>query len=288
MFYEQFIQFWSRVFNLAASSFYSPEFYRRVVWNFKGYGFQYLAVICFLITVSASIFFIKSYNELSSYFKTGEPNSYLAETLDYYLTALPEMSWDGEKLSKEGKEEVIIKSESGKDIIVIDLNNKLSPTNKSNYFIAITPTHLEFPGKGIELNLSLFLGSKPIETISKPNALNNFNNDLSPGFLIFMNSALLFWLWSSNAFYALVFGAILVFIDSFFSPGRLDIKSAARLCCYSATPALLVESLIYLILSLSLYNLALIFGVIYQVFAYAYVVFAYISISHNSSEKMID
>ncbi len=275
-YYQDIKEYWIRCYRIIIASFYSGSLYREVVNKFRGNGVHYLAVISLIVSLSASLFFIKTYDDLVSYAQTDKANSYLTETIDYYLEILPEMHWDGNKLTKDSKEEVIIKSESGKDIILVDLHNKLSSTNKSNYFLALTSNNLEFPKKGITLDLSFILGNKPIENVNKDSLLSNINTSIPIGFVTIMSITVFLGFWFSNIFFAALFAAIIVFIG-IFPERKLDFRAAMRLCCYSFTPALILEALIYLCLSISLFSLAAILGVLYQIASYGYIIFAYIN-----------
>lgn len=111
------------------SSISSVGFYQDVYYSYKGYGVRYLFTVSFISSIIYCCFIFDYLLGLKDYF-TEHRISENTTTIEYILKQLPEIQYDGSKITVEQDEPIYLLDEDNNKIAAIDSKNQLPYSEK--------------------------------------------------------------------------------------------------------------------------------------------------------------
>jgi hypothetical protein len=261
----------------------SPNFYRDVILNFRGFGVRYVINLTFLGTVAGSV--MLSYivvKPISEYLENKNISSYHVEVIDYIISSWPSVEYDGHSIKTNSNEPVLLKY-SGKTVAAIDPANSLKGNEKEEIYAIFTKTsflmNVIINGKNlstmpIKYETLFGSGQKIISSDVLIDLLKDFLlNYKTISHIIFVMLLLLY-------FIAIILDKSMIVLIIYFSlkylTGRnFDMKTAIRVVAFSSglycflLPLSFVHNIIPIIASLS------------QILTGSYIVYVIIGMKKN-------
>lgn len=115
----------------------SVAFYQRVILSYNGYGIKYILTLSFVSSLLCSIYILNYIDNIRQYFSYGIISPAVIN-LDHILSQFPELEYDGTKITLEQTEPIYINNIYNHPIVVIDPDNKISPSDKAKIPILLT------------------------------------------------------------------------------------------------------------------------------------------------------
>jgi len=105
----------------------SVNFYHDVYKNYRGYGVKYLFTISFISSVLYCLFIFNYISTLRDFFAARAPQnlSYETENIEYILQQLPNIDYDGRKISLDEEQPIYLYDKNNSKVAAIDIKNQL-------------------------------------------------------------------------------------------------------------------------------------------------------------------
>lgn len=220
----------------------SIKFYERVFKKYNGYGISYILNLSLISSVICIAIFLYKLNTIQDYLKNNVMSE-KAEHIDFILRQIPPIEYNGQKISVDVDEPILIKNKNGTNILAIDPNNQIMP-NDSNKFPIIL-SQKEMIAKFIDsdgdvkntfpIKVDQILGKEP-KILTNEEIKSSLAElfDQAPRILIYMMFPLTGFLIVLNTLLDKAFFIIMIFFVTKFSGLNLSIKTCIRLTMYAS------------------------------------------------------
>lgn len=108
----------------------SVQFYQDVYSRYKGYGINYLFVTSFIASLFLGSMFLNYIVDIRGYFVNGDVKPDAAN-IDYIISQLPDIYYDGDTIQIEEETPLIIKDLHSREVLAIDPKNELQISKKN-------------------------------------------------------------------------------------------------------------------------------------------------------------
>lgn len=131
------INFFQTLFLDLWFSLKSVKFYKKIMHKRDDYGLLYAFNLSLLAALMCTIVFLYRANFIQDMLRNKELSGG-AKDIEFIISQIPEMDYDGQEISLKGESPVIIKTMSGHDIIAIDPKNEIKPSERMKYPFLLT------------------------------------------------------------------------------------------------------------------------------------------------------
>lgn len=230
----------------------SVNFYQRVLSFYDGYGIKYVLTLSFFSSMFCSIYVLNYMGNVRQYLSYGIMSEAVAN-LDHIISQLPELSYDGDRISLEEGEPVYINNNDNLPIVIIDPDNKISSSVRAKAPILFTSKRLIISFvdtqkenvASIPVDYKQIFGNEPkllTQEVQKASLEEIFNK--APKVLIYMIFPAFGMLIFFNLFLEKSILIIVIYLLTNFMSMALSIKTCTRLTMFSSGVFVLVQPLI--------------------------------------------
>ncbi len=119
----------------------SVKFYEGVFKNYKGYGIKYALNLALFSSLMCTILFLFQLDKIRSYLNNDTTSNNLEE-IDHIFRQLPEINYNGVKISTTEEVPFFLRDLRNNKIIALDPDDKLMPADKSRLSMVLTSQNL--------------------------------------------------------------------------------------------------------------------------------------------------
>ncbi|MCC8369207.1 MAG: DUF1189 domain-containing protein [Rickettsia endosymbiont of Oxypoda opaca] len=277
-----FILVWlNTLFRQLRLSVSSVNFYKDVYRNYQGYGIRYLFVVSFIPSIIYCIFVLNYITTLKDYFD-GKHLSKATENIEYIINQLPDIQYNGTKISLEEEEPLYLYSKNKNKIVAIDINNQLPLNEKSKIPIILTANKLIInlveatTKKKLTTDIEYFKIFGPNQKALTPEIVKKYcadSLDKIPGLFIYIGMPIILLFWFVTFLFEKSFIILLVYVlTNLFGP-KTPMKICIRLVMFASGVPILLQPIITLlspalgevILFLQMFTVGLLFAALWQI-----------------------
>ncbi|MDP4832385.1 MAG: DUF1189 domain-containing protein [Rickettsiaceae bacterium] len=232
----------------------SVKFYEQVFNSYKGYGIKYILILSLISSFFCTILFLNHMDKVREYLSNGTISANV-ENIDHIIQQLPELDYDGLKISTQEETPVFLYNLKNQKILALDPNNKLMPADRTKLPIILNAqkiiinltdsdgiTRNTFP-----INYTQIFGDTPqilSQTIIKSSLADIF--DRAPSifiYLIFPATSLLVFI---NALLEKSFIILMIYLITRFITINTSVKTCIRLVLFASGIFVLLQFIIIL------------------------------------------
>tara|TARA_B110000503_G_scaffold142854_1_gene241280 strand:- start:2372 stop:3250 length:879 start_codon:yes stop_codon:yes gene_type:complete len=108
----------------------SIKFYEQIFNSYKGYGIKYVLILSLISSFICSIIFLNHLDKVREYLNNGIISTKV-ETIDHIIQQLPEINYNGLKITTKEDTPLFIYGLGNKKTLALDPNNKLMPADRN-------------------------------------------------------------------------------------------------------------------------------------------------------------
>ena len=108
----------------------SIKFYEQIFNSYKGYGIKYILILSLISSFICSIIFLNHLDKVREYLNNGIVSKKV-ETIDHIIQQLPEINYNGFKITTKEDTPLFIYGLGNKKTLALDPNNKLMPADRN-------------------------------------------------------------------------------------------------------------------------------------------------------------
>lgn len=220
----------------------SIKFYERVFKKYNGYGITYILNLSLISSVICTSIFLYKLGTIQDYLKNNVMSE-KAEDIDFVLKQIPPIEYDGQKISADTNEPILIKNKNGANILAIDPNDKITQNVRNKFPIILLQKELiakfidsdgdvknTFP-----IKLDQIFGKEP-KTLTNEEIKSGLTDlfDQAPRILIYIMFPLTGFLIVLITLLEKMFFIIMIFFVTKFSGLNISIKTCIRLTMYAS------------------------------------------------------
>ncbi|MEM6338462.1 MAG: DUF1189 family protein, partial [Pseudomonadota bacterium] len=110
----------------------SVKFYEKVFKKYNDYGALYIINLSLISSIACTIIFLHNVDKIQDYLKHNIISERV-ENIDFVLKQIPPIEYDGQNITIDSDEPVIIKNKDGNNILVIDPDNNTKPSDRNKF-----------------------------------------------------------------------------------------------------------------------------------------------------------
>lgn len=220
----------------------SIKFYERVFKKYNGYGISYILNLSLISSAICTSIFLYKLDTIQGYLKNNIMSE-KAEHIDFVLKQIPPIEYDGQKISVNTDEPILIKNKNGANILAIDPSNQITPNVQNKFPIILLQK--EIIAKFIDsdgdikntfpIKLDQIFGKDP-KNLTNEEIKSSLAEllDQAPRILIYIMFPLTSFLIVLNTLLDKMFFIIMIFFVTKFSGLNIPIKTCIRLTMYAS------------------------------------------------------
>jgi len=232
----------------------SVKFYEQVFNSYRGYGIKYILILSIISSFICTILFLNHMDKVREYLHKGTISTNV-EIIDHVMQQLPEIDYDGLKVSTQEDTPVFAYNLKNQKILALDPNNKLMPADRTKLPIVLNSQKIIInltDSDGITRNTfpidyTQIFGNTPqilTQTVIKSSLAEIF--DRAPSifiYLIFPVTALLILI---NALLEKSFIILMIYLITRFITISTSLKTCIRMVLFASGIFVLLQFIIIL------------------------------------------
>lgn len=114
----------------------SIKFYEQIFNSYKGYGIKYALILSLISSFICTVLFLNHLDKVREYLNNGIVSTKV-ETIDHIIQQLPEIDYNGLKITTKEDTPLFIYGLKNQKILALDPNNKLMPADRNKLLIIL-------------------------------------------------------------------------------------------------------------------------------------------------------
>lgn len=220
----------------------SIKFYERVFKKYTDYGALYILNLSLISSVICTAIFLHNVGKIQDYLKNNIISEKV-ENIDFVLSQIPPIEYDGQKISVDTDKPLLIKNKNGTNVLAIDPNNQTKPGNRNKFPLLLTQKEIiiKLIDSGGEvkntfpINFDQIFDKEP-RILTNEEIKSSFAKlfEQAPRVLIYMIFPLTGFLIFLNTFLDKAFFIIMIFFVTKISGLNVSMKTCIRLTMYAS------------------------------------------------------
>ena len=220
----------------------SVKFYEKVFKKYNDYGALYIINLSLISSIVCTIIFLHNVDKIQDYLKY---NIVLerVENIDFVIKQIPPIEYDGQNITVDSDEPIIIKNKNGNNVLVIDPDNKTKPSDRNKLPLILSQNKMIISLIDSEGKVKNTFPIKFDQIFNQiPRVLTNEEIksslakllDQAPRVLVYMIFPLTGFLIFLNTFLDKAFFIVMIFLVTKISGLNLSMKTCIRLTMYAS------------------------------------------------------
>jgi hypothetical protein len=220
----------------------SVKFYEKVFKKYNDYGALYIINLSLISSIVCTIIFLHNVDKIQDYLKHNIASERV-KNIDFVIKQIPPIEYDGQNITIDSDEPIIIKNKSGSNALVIDPDNKTKPSDRNKFPLILLQNKIIISLINSEGKVQNTFPVKFDQIFGQtPRVLTNEEIESSlaklldqvPRVLVYMIFPLTVFLIFLNTFSDKVFFIAMIFLVTKISGLNLSIKTCIRLTMYAS------------------------------------------------------
>jgi hypothetical protein len=220
----------------------SIKFYENVFKNYKDYGLLYILNLSLISSIMCSVIFLSHIDKIRNYLNHNIISEE-TENIDFVISQLPPIEFDGQKISINEETPLYIKNKNDIKIVAIDPSNKIKPSDRDKIPVILTADKMILKMLDSEqkvqntfpVQFDKFFGETPrIFTQIDIKAIFAKLFDQAPRIFIYLIFPITGFLIFFNTFLDKSLFIVLIFLVSRATKINLTMKTCIRLAMYAS------------------------------------------------------
>lgn len=220
----------------------SVKFYEKVFKKYNDYGALYIINLSLISSIVCTIIFLHNVDKIQDYLKYNIVSERV-ENIDFVIKQIPPIEYDGQNITVNSDEPIIIKNKNGNNVLVIDPDNKTKPSDRNKFPLILSQNKMIISLIDSEGKVKNTFPIKFDQIFNQiPRVLTNEEIksslakllDQAPRVLVYMIFPLTGFLIFLNTFLDKAFFIVMIFLVTKISGLNLSMKTCIRLTMYAS------------------------------------------------------
>lgn len=220
----------------------SVKFYEKVFKKYNDYGALYIINLSLISSIVCTIIFLHNVDKIQDYLKYNIVSERV-ENIDFVIKQIPPIEYDGQNITVDSDEPIIIKNKNGNNVLVIDPDNKTKPSDRNKFPLILSQNKMIISLIDSEGKVKNTFPIKFDQIFNQiPRVLTNEEIksslakllDQAPRVLVYMIFPLTGFLIFLNTFLDKAFFIVMIFLVTKISGLNLSMKTCIRLTMYAS------------------------------------------------------
>ena len=218
------------------------KFYEKVFKKYNDYGALYIINLSLISSIVCTIIFLHNVDKIQDYLKYNIVSERV-ENIDFVIKQIPPIEYDGQNITVDSDEPIIIKNKNGNNVLVIDPDNKTKPSDRNKFPLILSQNKMIISLIDSEGKVKNTFPIKFDQIFNQiPRVLTNEEIksslakllDQAPRVLVYMIFPLTGFLIFLNTFLDKAFFIVMIFLVTKISGLNLSMKTCIRLTMYAS------------------------------------------------------